>query len=101
MNALSLHVRQLLAAEFTAMAADETVRCVVITGDEKAFAAGADVGELGKRKVIDDDFAKSRVAWTVLEAFGKPIIAAINGFALGGGCELAMHCDILIAGENA
>jgi len=101
MNALSLRVRELLATELNAMATDSAVRCVVITGDENVFAAGADVGELAKRKVIDDSFAKSRVAWIALESFPKPIIAAVNGFALGGGCELAMHCDILIAGEKA
>ena len=101
MNALSLHVRELLAAELNATATDSAVRCVVITGDENAFAAGADLGEIAKRQVIDDSFAKSRVAWTALEAFPKPVIAAVNGFALGGGCELAMHCDILIAGEGA
>ena len=101
MNALSMSVRESLAEEFNAMAADEATRCVVITGDEKAFAAGADVGELAERKPIDDAFAKSRTAWLAMEKFPKPIIAAINGFALGGGCELAMHCDIIIAGEGA
>jgi enoyl-CoA hydratase/carnithine racemase len=101
MNALSLKVRELLAVEFNAMAADDDVRCVVITGDEKAFAAGADVGELAKRTPLDDDFEKSRVAWIALETFRKPVIAAVNGFALGGGCECAMHCDIIIAGQSA
>lgn len=101
MNALSMHVRELLAKEFNALAVDESVRCVVITGDEKAFAAGGDVSELVKRKVIDDEFPRSRAAWLAIESFPKPVIGAVNGFALGGGCELAMHCDILIAGEGA
>ena len=101
MNALSLSVREELAAQFNAMAADKEVRCVVMTGDEKAFAAGADLDELCKRKAIDDGFQKSRVAWIAMEAFPKPVIAAVNGFALGGGCECAMHCDIIIAGESA
>jgi len=101
MNALSMHVRHLLAVEFNAMANDATVRCVVLTGDERAFAAGADVDELAKRATLDDDFQRARTAWIAMEAFPKPIIAAVNGFALGGGCECAMHCDIIIAGENA
>jgi enoyl-CoA hydratase len=101
MNALSMSVRETLAVHFDALAADDSIRCVVITGDEKAFAAGADVAELAKRTPTDPAFAKSRAAWIAMERFPKPIIAAINGFALGGGCELAMHCDIIIAGEGA
>jgi enoyl-CoA hydratase/carnithine racemase len=101
LNALNMAVRETLAAHFTALAADDAVRCVVITGDEKAFAAGADVAELAERTPKDEAFAKSRAAWTALERFSRPIIAAVNGFALGGGCELAMHCDIIIAGEGA
>lgn len=101
LNALNMAVRETLAAHFTELAADDAVRCVVITGDEKAFAAGADVAELAERTPKDEAFAKSRAAWTALERFSRPIIAAVNGFALGGGCELAMHCDIIIAGEGA
>lgn len=101
MNALSLSMREALAHEFNAMSADETTRCIVITGDAKAFAAGADVGELAQRRTIDVAFESSRVAWLAIERCPKPVIAAVNGFALGGGCELAMHCDIIIAGEGA
>ena len=101
LNALNMAVRESLASHFTALAADEAIRCVVITGDEKAFAAGADVAELAERTATDAAFTRSRAAWAAMERYRRPIIAAVNGFALGGGCELAMHCDIIIAGEGA
>lgn len=101
LNALNMEVRETLASHVTGLAADDSVRCVIITGDEKAFAAGADVAELAARTPTDAAFAKSRAAWAALERYRRPIIAAVNGFALGGGCELAMHCDIIIAGEGA
>jgi enoyl-CoA hydratase/carnithine racemase len=101
LNALSMSVREEMAKEFLDITGDPDIRCVVVTGDEKAFAAGADVAELGKRNIIDEAFDRSRIAWAAIEKCPKPIIAAVNGFALGGGCELAMHCDIIIAGEGA
>lgn len=101
LNALNMALRESLAAHFTELAADETVRCVVITGDEKAFAAGADLTELVERTPTDPAFAKTRAAWAAIEDYRRPIIAAVSGFALGGGCELAMHCDIIIAGQGA
>lgn len=101
MNALNMSVRAALATHIIALDADPQIRAIVITGDEKAFAAGADLVELSKRTILDPAFRDSRVAWTAIEACRTPIIAAINGFALGGGCELALHCDIIIAGESA
>jgi enoyl-CoA hydratase/carnithine racemase len=101
LNALNLSVRATLAALVTKLDHDPACRAIVITGDERAFAAGADLAELKKRTVNDPQFRDSRVAWIALEACEKPIIAAVNGFALGGGCELALHCDIIIAGESA
>lgn len=101
LNALSMSVRATLAGIVTRLDADPGVRAIVITGDEKAFAAGADLGELKTRTVHDTNFRSSRVAWEAMESCRKPLIAAVNGFALGGGCELALHCDIIIAGEGA
>ena len=101
LNALSMSIRAELAVCIDDLVNDEAVKAIVITGDEKAFAAGADLRELQKRTVFDSQFEKSRVAWRALEECPKPIIAAVNGYALGGGCELALHCDIIVAGEGA
>ena len=101
LNALNMAVRESLAAQFVELASDDAIRCVVVTGDEKAFAAGADVAELAARTPTDEAFARSRAAWTAMERYRRPIIAAVSGFALGGGWELAMHCDIIIAGVGA
>jgi enoyl-CoA hydratase len=101
LNALSMSLRAELAGHINALIADDATRCIVITGNERAFAAGADIGELAKRTPLDADFERSRVAWQALESCPKPIIAAVNGFALGGGFELAMHCDIIVAGSGA
>jgi len=101
LNALSMSVRATLAEMVTRLDADPDTRAIVITGDARAFAAGADLAELKTRTVQDTNFRSSRVAWEAMEACRKPVIAAVNGFALGGGCELALHCDIIIAGEGA
>jgi enoyl-CoA hydratase len=100
-NALSMEVRNQLATHILALSEDAGIRAIVITGSNKVFAAGADVVELRERTLHDPAFRASRVAWVALEACRKPLIAAVNGLALGGGCELALHCDIIIAGESA
>ncbi|MDN6874902.1 2,3-dehydroadipyl-CoA hydratase [Pseudomonas citronellolis] len=101
LNALNTELLGELAAELDAAERDAETRVVVVTGSRKAFAAGADIKEMAERDlvgILDDP----RVAhWQRITAFAKPLIAAVNGFALGGGCELAMHADILIAGEDA
>ncbi|HTR81477.1 MAG TPA: enoyl-CoA hydratase-related protein [Bacteroidota bacterium] len=80
---------------------DGDVRCIILTGNEKAFAAGADVKEMAAAMTVEmmqrDEFAR----WNHIRRIKKPIIAAVDGFALGGGCELAMACDIIIASESA
>nr|CAB3240645.1 enoyl-CoA hydratase, mitochondrial [Phallusia mammillata] len=80
---------------------DNEVGCVVITGNEKAFAAGADIKEMQNKTYVDCISGNFLNSWTKITQNKKPIIAAVNGFALGGGCELAMMCDIIYAGDNA
>lgn len=80
---------------------DEGIGAVVITGSTKAFAAGADIKEMADKEFVDCYKGDWLNDWTDVAKFRKPIIAAVNGFALGGGCELAMMCDIIYAGDNA
>jgi len=101
MNALSMGIRAELARQITALDADDETHVIVITGGEKVFAAGADLAELRQRTLHDKSFQTGRVAWDAMVACRIPIIAAVNGFALGGGLELALHCDIIVAGEGA
>lgn len=79
---------------------DDAIRCIVI-GAQKDFAAGADIQEMAKLDVVDLLNDVRMHYWQSIRQFPKPMIAAVNGFCLGGGCELAMHCDIIIAGTNA
>ena len=100
-NALNMEVRRLLAKHMTEVADEAAVRCIVITGNEKAFAAGADIKEMANASAIEMLQRGSLKLWSAIAACPKPVIAAVNGYALGGGCELAMTCDIIIAGESA
>ena len=100
-NALNNAVRAALAELFRSFGEDSATRCIVITGSETAFAAGADlkeVADLGARDMMQTGV---RRLWKIIADCPKPVIAAVNGFALGGGCELAMHADIIVAGEGA
>ena len=101
MNALNNATREELADHFVALTSDDSVRVIVITGNEKAFVAGADLKEFADLGTADWAFTDARRMWRTVAACPKPIVAAVNGFALGGGCELALHCDIIVAGENA
>jgi enoyl-CoA hydratase len=102
LNALNSELLGELARALGEIAADDGVRCVVLTGSDRAFAAGADIKEMSDKSYADmyrlNFFAAAAQA---IESFRKPIIAAVSGYALGGGCELAMLCDFIIASETA
>ena len=101
MNALSTAVRDEICNYFEALDTDSSVRVIIITGNEKAFIAGADLKEMSTRSTVDWSHLDARRMWKMIGACPKPIISAVNGFALGGGCEMAMSTDIIIAGEGA
>jgi len=100
-NALNLSVRQDLAAHFTALGVDPDIRCIILTGGEVVFAAGADIRDMADKGAIDMMLRNVHLLWQAIASCPKPVIAAVNGYAWGGGCELAMHADIIIAGESA
>jgi enoyl-CoA hydratase len=81
--------------------ADEAVRCIVLTGDDRAFAAGADIEELRDTSTIDLYFGARLDLWDAIRSIRTPLVAAVSGYCLGGGCELAMACDLIVASETA
>ena len=102
LNALNDQLMDELASALQAFEADDTVGCIIITGSEKAFAAGADISAMATMSFADaygKDFITRN--WEQIRQIRKPVIAAVSGFALGGGCELAMMCDFIIAADNA
>ncbi len=102
LNALSNQLMDELGAALKAFDADESIGCIIVTGSEKAFAAGADIGAMASytfANVYKSDYITRN--WEAIRSVRKPVIAAVSGFALGGGCELAMMCDFIIAAENA
>lgn len=100
-NALNSAVREQLAEIFRALAADNRVRSIVLTGDEQCFVAGADIREFAQASPVQMYLRHTEYLWDAIARCPKPVIAVVNGFALGGGCELAMHCDIIVAGQSA
>jgi enoyl-CoA hydratase/carnithine racemase len=101
MNALNTAAREELCEHFEALSRDDEIRVIVITGNEEVFIAGADLKEIADKHTIDWALGDARRMWRVIGGCPKPIISAVNGFALGGGCELALATDIIIAGEGA
>ncbi|WP_421928295.1 enoyl-CoA hydratase [Neoaquamicrobium sediminum] len=101
LNALNSVVMEEVVAALQAFEADEAIGAIVMTGSEKAFAAGADIKEMQEKSYIDMYMADFFAGWDAMTRIRKPIIAAVSGYALGGGCELAMMCDFIIAGDNA
>ena len=102
LNALNDQLMDELGQALKAFDADDKIGCVIITGSERAFAAGADIGAMAKYSFADaykGDYITRN--WETIRSIRKPVIAAVSGFALGGGCELAMMCDFIIAADNA
>ncbi|WP_067517071.1 enoyl-CoA hydratase [Endozoicomonas ascidiicola] len=100
-NALSLELQKQLSEQFTALAVDNTVRCIILTGGDEVFAAGGDITTMMDADPIEIYQRHTERLWAPIQHCPKPVIAAICGYAFGGGCELAMHADILVAGEGA
>jgi enoyl-CoA hydratase len=101
LNALSPELIGELTGALAQLDADETIRAVVLTGGPKVFAAGADIADMADRGAVDQLRRDQTGRWAPLAGFSKPLIAAVNGYALGGGCEVALMCDLIVAGETA
>jgi len=101
LNALSPAVIAEIGLALRELEADDAVRAVVITGGPKVFAAGADIGDMAERSAAEQLNRDQTGAWAPISGFKKPLIAAVNGYCLGGGCELALMCDVVIAGDSA
>lgn len=100
-NALNNELRKQMADIFVQLNDDPAVRTIVLTGGDKVFAAGADINDFLTATTVDVYLRHSERYWDAITNCRKPIIAAVNGYALGGGCELAMHADIIVAGKSA
>ncbi|MEX2464253.1 MAG: enoyl-CoA hydratase-related protein, partial [Gaiellaceae bacterium] len=100
-NALSSELMRELVGALENLDADESIRCIVLAGDERAFAAGADISELRDTATIDLYFGARLDLWDAIRSIRTPLVAAVSGYCLGGGCELAMACDLIVASESA
>src|SRR6188474_1071280 len=101
LNALSDELMDELVSTLQELDRDEEIRAIVLGGNERAFAAGADIGELAQSSAIDLYYQRRVERWDAIRGLWTPLVAAVSGFCLGGGCELAMSCDLIVASESA
>ena len=101
LNALNLSLMQDLAELMEGFEADDSIRVILLAGGERAWAAGADIGDMATATRADMEQRDQFTQWERIKAIRTPLVAAVSGFALGGGCELMMHCDVIICSENA
>jgi enoyl-CoA hydratase len=101
LNALSDELMEELVSTLIELDRDKAVRAIVLGGSERAFAAGADIGELAQASAIDLYYQRRIERWDAIRGLWTPLIAAVSGYCLGGGCELAMACDLIVASESA
>jgi enoyl-CoA hydratase len=101
LNALSDELMTELVSELQRLDRDDAIRCIVLAGNERAFAAGADIGELAQSTGIDLYYAHRIERWDAIRNLWTPLVAAVSGYCLGGGCELALSCDLIVASETA
>jgi enoyl-CoA hydratase len=101
LNALSSELMDDVVGALEELDADDAIRCIVLGGNERAFAAGADVGELAAATPIELYESRRIDRWDAIHALRTPLVAAVSGYCLGGGCELAMVCDLIVASETA
>jgi enoyl-CoA hydratase len=101
LNALSDELMDALVAALRELDEDGDVRCIVLAGSERAFAAGADIGELARATPVGLYYQRRVERWDAIRSLRTPLVAAVSGFCLGGGCELAMSCDLIVASDTA
>jgi enoyl-CoA hydratase len=101
LNALSDQLMEALVDALRELDGDKAIRCIVVGGSERAFAAGADIGQLAQASPIAMYYQRRVDRWDEIRALWTPLVAAVSGFCLGGGCELAMACDLIVASETA
>jgi enoyl-CoA hydratase len=101
LNALSDELMEELVSKMQELDRDDSVRCIVLGGNEKAFAAGADIAELARSTAIDLYYQRRVERWDAIRGLWTPLVAAVSGYCLGGGCELALACDLIVASETA
>ena len=101
LNALSDELMNELVSELQRLDRDDAIRCIVLGGSERAFAAGADIGELARSTAIELYYAHRVERWDAIRNLWTPLVAAVSGYCLGGGCELALSCDLIVASETA